>query len=514
VANSEEVEGAEGKPVDLRLVLNLLAYGLGSVLRHRLLAVIVFALVFAGTVTFLAVMPKTYHVETRLFAQKNSALMIKADQQPEGPARSAEETVKRRDNLISLVRQTDLPHEWYKRRAPLAHLKDVVLGGKHESEDETIQWMADLLDKKMSVSSPADGVIQIGIDWPDPVMALRLVDTAQQNYLDARRASEVTAIAEQVAILQSHAATLRTDIDKSVEAIEQLRTTRLAKSTASAVATLPAPPSSASPPVVSPPPGSIPGAAAGSTRPRGQPDPELARLKATIEAKQRAIAELEEFRRRHLAELNASLAEKSATYTENHPVIMDLRQTIASLQSESPEVLAMRGDLERLQREFDAKTEAAAVESRVTITPMGGPAAGAPPPLPSSIIRIEQEPADDRDPEMMYARTQLRDAMDKYSSLRLQIENAQIEYDTAQAAFKYRYTVIAPPAYPKGPSKPNGFLVTLGGLAAGILLGIVTAVAADIRRGRFLATWQIERSLDLPVLAEIDVATLAQHKIE
>jgi uncharacterized protein involved in exopolysaccharide biosynthesis len=516
VASNEEIE-SEASPVDLKLVVNLLAYSVGSVHRHRLVAVIVFAVVFGGTVTFLALMPKTYHVETRLFAQKNSVLAVKADQLMEGPARSAAETVKQRDNLLAIVRQTDLLHEWYKRRAPLAHLKDLVVAaaGKHETAEETLQWMTDVLDKKMNVFSPTEGVIQITIDWPDPVMALRLVDTAQQTYLDARRASEVTAVAEQVAILQSHAADLRTDIDKSVDAIEQLRASRLAKSAASAVAVLPPAPTGASSAPPPAPAGVPPGSAAGSTRPRGQPDPELARLKAAIEGKQRAIGEVEDFRRRHLAELNASLAEKSATYTENHPVIMDLRQTIASLQTESPEVRAMRADLDRLQKEFDAKTEAASVESRVTINPIGGGvAAGTPPPLPGSIIRIEQEPSDERDPEVMYARTQLRDAMDKYSALRAQIETARIEFDTAQAAFKYRYTVIAPPVYPKGPSKPNGFLVTLGGLAAGILLGLISAVAVDLRKGRILATWQIERSLDLPILAEVDVATLAQHKIE
>jgi uncharacterized protein involved in exopolysaccharide biosynthesis len=505
---NEEAESGEGKPFDLKFALNLLAYAVGSVVRHRRLALGLFVLVFGGAVSSLYLLPKTYHVETKLFAQRNSALALKGDQNPEGPSHSAEETIMRRDNIVSIVKQTDLVHEWYLRRAPLGHLKDVLSKafGKAESEQDTIAWMADLLAKQMKAWSYTEGVIQISIDWPDPVMALRLVQTAVQNYLDARRATEVTATEEQVAILQSHAETLRKDIDTSVDAIEKLRAARLAKPVASVPSATPSPQPSAAP---------IP-MPAGPVRPSrsSQPDPELARLKTTIETKQRAISDLEEFRRRRLSELNASLAEKSATYTENHPVIMDLRQTIASLSSESPEVTALRADVARLEQEFDEKSAAAAEDARVSLAPMMGARVGAPPPLPSSIIRIEQEPSDERDPEMVYARNQLRDAMEKYSSLRAQIEMAQIDLDTAQAAFKYRYTVVAPPAFPKKPAKPNPLIIGLAGFLAGILIASLTAVGLDLRRGRFEATWQVERALDLPMLAEMDVAQLTQHKIE
>jgi uncharacterized protein involved in exopolysaccharide biosynthesis len=115
---------------------------------------------------------------------------------------------------------------------------------------------------------------------------------------------------------------------------------------------------------------------------------------------------------------------------------------------------------------------------------------------------------------MMYARTRLRDAMEKYSTLRAQIETAQIDFDTAEAAFKYRYSVIDPPLYPKKPDKPNVVLVVLAGLTGGLLVAIFAAVAVDVRRGRFVERWQVERALDLPTLAEIDLATLAEHKIE
>lgn len=547
----------ESKPVDLKLVLNLLSYALGSVRRHKAIAATLFAVIFGGTVLALAVMPKTYHVETTLFAQRNSALALKGDQQSEGPNHSAPETIMRRENIVGLIRQTDLVHEWYKRRAPISHFKDVLMAALHkpETEAETVQWMADVLEKKMNVSTQGEGTIVIAIDWPDPLMAVRLVEAAGQSFLEARRATEVTAISEQIHILQNHAAALREEVDATVDSVESFRAKRLGKLPSSAPATAsssaavsasvpaaPGPPEMPATASSSPPegtsaavaPGSsgapassgAPGASSGRpaasaspvaaapSRPRVLADPEIGRLRTVIEAKQRAINDLEEFRRRRLLELNASLAEKSATYTDQHPIIIDLRKNIAALSTESPEVPAMRADIEALQKELDERLAAEDDVRGREFTGGSGRGSGTPPPLPGSIIRIEQEPSDERDPEMVYARGQLHDAMEKYASLRAQIETAQIDYDTAQAAFKYRYSVIDPPLYPKGPSKPKGQLVTLAGLAGGVLISIFIAVAMDLRRGRFVARWQVERSLDLPILAEMDVALPADHRIE
>jgi uncharacterized protein involved in exopolysaccharide biosynthesis len=511
----EEIVSEDKRLVDYKLISNLVGYVVGSIGRHKLLAPSLCTGIFVASVSLLYLLPGTYHVESKLLARPVAALSVRGDNNPnDSPTRSAVETVKRRDNLVALVRQTDLVHQWYKRRAPLPHLEDMIVQAlfKPETEHDTIEWIADLLDKKLDVWTAGEGIIQIGIDWPDPTMAFRLVDAAQQNYLEARQASEITAIAEQVSILQNHATTLRADIDTAVEAIEKVRADRLARPAPTATASAAASPSaSANPPSRQ---GPVMLAASPPRRPL-EPDPELAQLKVAIEAKRRAINDLEEFRRRRLSELNASLAEKRAMYTDNHPTTIDLRQTIASLSTESPQVQALRADVDRLQKDFDQKSAAAAAESRpVPVIGVGGPPVGAPPPLPGSIIRIERESADERDPAMMYARNQLQNAMEKYSRLRAQIETAQIDFDTAEAAFKYRYTVIDPPVEPKKPSKPNAVAVTLAGLVGGLVVAIFAAVAADVSRGRFVARWQVESVLDLPTLGEIDSITLAEHKIE
>jgi hypothetical protein len=508
VSTSDGIESESAHLLDFKLIPNLVGYVVGAVRRHKLLVAGLFLGIFSAAVSSLFLLPKTYHAETKLLTQRNFALALKGDSQGDAPGRSAADTVMRRDNLLALVRQTDLVHEWYNHRAPLPHLKDLVFQAltKPEAEPQTVEWMADVLSKKMTVQTPNDAIIEIAIDWPDPNMAFRLVEAAQQNYLEARHATEITAIAEQIAILQNHATALRADIDTAVDAIEKVRAERLGKPAPTADEPSPTAPAR--------PAGGSPGAGAPPRRP-AEPDPELAQLKVTIEAKQRAVNDLEEFRRRHLSELNASLAEKRAMYTDNHPTIIDLRQTIASFSTESPQVQALRADIDRLQKEFDQKSAAAAAESRVVpVINSGGGPVGAPPPLPGSIIRIEQEPADDRDPAMMYARTQLRDAMEKYSTLRAQIGTSQIDFDTAEAAFKYRYSVADPPVVPKRPIKPSPMAVGLAGLLGGFLVGVFAAVAVDLRRGRFVARWQVERALDLPILAELDLATLAQHEIE
>lgn len=503
---NDEIESESAQLVDFKLIGSQVGYTIGSVRRHGGLVLALFTAIFAATMSSLVLLPKSYHVEAKLLAQRNQALALKGDSTNDALSRAAVETVMRRDNLHALLRQTDLLHEWYLRRAPLPHLKDVVVKalGKTETDEEKIEWMTQVLEKKMSVWTPSDGIIMIAIDWPDPAIALRLVDAAQQNYLEARQATEITAIAEQVSILENHAAVLRTDIDVAVDAIEKLRAERLAK---------PLPTSAARPPAAPAPVGPAP---APSSPPRtlAPPDPELAQLKVSIEAKQRAINDLEEFRRRRLSELNASLAEKRATYTDSHPIIIDLNQTIASLSDESPQVQALRSEVARLQKDFDQKSAAAAAESRaVPVINAGGPV-GSAPPIPGSIIRIEQEPADDRDPSVMYARTRLRDAMDKYSTLRTQIETARIEFDTAEAAFKYRYSVIDPPLYPNKPDKPKAPLVVLAGVIGGLVVAVFAALAVDVQKGLFLERWQVERALDLPILGEVDLATLSKHNLQ
>jgi capsular polysaccharide biosynthesis protein len=93
--------------------------------------------------------------------------------------------------------------------------------------------------------------------------------------------------------------------------------------------------------------------------------------------------------------------------------------------------------------------------------------------------------------------------MDKYAALRAQIQGAQIDLETAKAAFKYRYTVVTPARLPRSPSVPNIPVVTLVAFVVSILCGFLLTVLLDLKRGRLVEPWQLERLLERPILGEL-----------
>jgi uncharacterized protein involved in exopolysaccharide biosynthesis len=93
--------------------------------------------------------------------------------------------------------------------------------------------------------------------------------------------------------------------------------------------------------------------------------------------------------------------------------------------------------------------------------------------------------------------------MEKYDTLLDRLNSARIELDTARAAFKYRYTIVRPPQLPKRPVKPKVPFVLGAGVLAATVLAVIAAALADLRSGRILETWQVERALGLEVLGEL-----------
>ncbi len=479
----------------------------GSLRRHRALFVAVFTAIMGATVGSFFLFPKTYHVETKALAQPTSALVVRGDgPSPDSLTRAAADTVLRQDNLLALIRETDLLQYTKDHRAPVQRARDVVVRlvrGHDESEADQLDALVKRLETKLvvwtsdSANTAGGSTVTIAIDWSDASMACRLVDAAQQAFLAARYAREVTALSESIEILSKHAIILKTDVDDAVAGIERMspgNDTQKAESAPSAAA-----PRSR---VVMMPRPSVPRASRPNTAPE---TPE-------IQAKQHAIDELEDLRRRRLSELQARLAEARAIYTENHPTIVDLKQSIAALSVESAQVASLRQEIAALKAEHEAAEVATASGPSVPTSAMSwvpapssttANAATTPPQLPSDVLRIALDLREDRDPAMVYARGQLRDAMDKYAALRAQIQGAQIDLETAQAAFKYRYTVVTPARLPRSPTVPNIPVVTLVAFVVSILCGLLLAVLVDLRRGRLLERWQLERLLERPILGEL-----------
>jgi hypothetical protein len=439
------------------------AFSAGSVRRRPWLFLFVAGAMVALTAGALAVLPKTYQVDCKLLAQKNSVLAVRADSNMnDTPTRSATEIILRHDNLQALIRQTDLLQEWPRRRAPILRLKDWIetrLYGP-TSEKDLLEAMTGYLEKQLNVwSNLNDGTVAISVHWPDGMMAYRLVDAAQQNFLETRHVLEITTITEQISILEAHAATLKADIDKQVAEVQRLREQNVPKA-------------------------SRPARRAPETRPTAG-NPEVDELRRTLEVKQRAIADLEDMRRRHLLDLQTRLTEQKAVYSANHPLIIDLQQSIESLSRESPQLATLRQEEADLRRQLSARGVDAAT------LPAGVPG------LPPDLFRTDMLTPGEESPAE-YARSELRYMAQQYAAMRDRINSARLDLDTARAAFKYRYRIVVPPQIPRGPIKPKPVVMLLGAAIAGLLLAVFATAMADLRSGLVLEPWQLEELLDPP----------------
>ena len=460
--------------VDVEQLRHSLLFMLHAVRRRRARVTWTFIglLIVAGAMLWVA--PRTYHVDAQLLAQRNVMMPAlgnpsrKIPLEADTPTRAAAEMILRRENLLALMKQTDLMARWQQERPALHRFKDRITEAvSPPSAEDRVNAMVGLLEKQLKVTT-AESTILIWIDWPYADQAFRLVDAAQQNFLEQRHEAEVSTIAEAISILEGHASNLREAIETSVEDLRRAHDPRAKVDPVAGTA-----------PVFRRDPA------------REAMKAEAGQVKVMLDTKRRAIHELEDFRRRRLAELQVELAQQRTVYADRHPNIEKLLQSIAALQEDSPQLLALQDDEQSLQSELSRLAT-----SRADPVPPPTLQANETAPRKRSSGPI-QDPGDE------YARTRLRFAMEKYDVLLDRIDNARIELETARAAFKYRYSVLRPPILPKTPDKPNIPLLALGAVLAAGVLSVLAAVLADLRSGRLLETWQVERLLGIPVLGEM-----------
>jgi hypothetical protein len=328
-----------------------------------------------------------------------------------------------------------------------------------------------MLEKRLVVSAAAswqgEGTVSIGVEWPDAVMAHTIVEAAQQSFIEARHISELSNIAEAIAILEGHSELMREEVEEAAEALGKARSGRNARSI--------------------PAPAPVPAAPAKPAR----PSEASMQLKSIIDAKQRAIDDLEDFRRKRLLELQARLSEQKSIYSENHPIVVDLAQSVRSMSNESPQVSVLRREMNELRGEYQRRGGDAGDKHLFSN-------------LPSELgVRVEVSERVLESPDEISKQTMLHQALSKYTALLDRIDSAKIEMDTARAAFKYRYSVFWPARIPTKPAKPKVPLVLGGGLVAGLLLALFASTAADVMSRRVLEPWQIERDLSIPILGRV-----------
>ncbi len=484
-------EAADADLFDYAAIKQWLGFIFRSLGRHRIAGVFAGLMVFAMALFLVWVVPKKYESRAKLLANRNSLMAQLGNPHrsnnfdTDGPTRAAQETVMARDNLVSMVKQTKLLEHWEAHRHPVMRLKDNLMKsiGGEQTEDQRLDNMIGTLEKRLNVYT-GEGTVIIEIYWPDANMARQLVETAQQNFLEARHVSEVSAISETISILEMHASETQTAIEEAVSNVQKVADERRgqAKKDAKAAAV--------------PAPTVLRRLPAANTE---TPTQELSQLKFLIRTKRRSIQDLEEFRNHRLTELQGQLAEQKVIYSANHPVVVDIEQRIDALQKESPQIEALKKDEAALIDEYKSR---GGRDVNAATEPGTGATVRRNDYDSDSVLR-EVMPDLRDDPAVSVARAQLAMATSRYQDILMRIDAARIELDTARAAFKYRYTVVSPAQTPRNPIAPNVMLIVLGGILAGVFFSFFASMAIDLWRGRAIESWQVEKRLKIAVLAEV-----------
>lgn len=444
--------------LDWTLLLAIAGFVLRAPRRHRLLAATCFLAI--ATVPFIAfkVLPKRYEVQASILAQPNP-LFLEVNQY-DAPTRAARETILRRDNVVALVKQTDFVARHERTRAPAAKVKALLferLRGRPTPE-QLLEDNADAVEERLRVNVSGAGTVDLAFEWSDPDLTFDVVEAAIQSFLEARYASDVSRIAETIAILEEHATRVNHEIGTKTKEVEALEREHAATR---------APRRAVSRPVR---------------------DEELGKLEARLSARRRALADLEDFRQRRIAELQAQLQQQEGIYAEQHPVLVTTRRNIEAASARSPQVDALRGEVAELEREVSRRGVRVIEAGREQPSAISGE-------IGTSLVP--------EDPRLEYERHKLWLLVRQRSGLLERIDAARVTMDTARAGFKYRYSVVTPPQLPKGPVKPKLPRLLAMGFVAAVVFAFFASAAADLWAGKLVERWEVERRLGLAVLADL-----------
>ncbi|MCC7126225.1 MAG: hypothetical protein IT178_15360 [Acidobacteria bacterium] len=420
---------------------------------HWFVAILTFVVVTGGVAAAARAWPKTYQVDGRLLVHRNELMASLVNpgrtipREAESPTRAAQEIVLSRQNLLTIMEATNLRSEWERTRPPLLRFKDTVMGllQSPPSEEDRIDALIGLLEARLQVGTSEEGTVSFVLRWSDPQMAYHLVDEAMKSFLEYRKQSETIAITDSIAILDQSVTSLEAQINDTIGQLPRRKA--------------PGRPTPA-PRIVVPTGG-----------PPARSVVQLSRLKAAIETKQQEVARLDSTRAQQLADAQGKLSAAQTVYTTGHPTVLALRQTVAQLSRDTPELAAARRELRDLETQHDALSVDVGNETaRFEQARARAAAAEAMPPAvdPLSFVNV----GDENEPVSL----RLRVEMEQLAALRERLSAARAELSSAQAGFKYQYSVVRPPRVPRRPDGPNVPAIMLAGLAAGTLLAIAVPV--------------------------------------
>jgi uncharacterized protein involved in exopolysaccharide biosynthesis len=472
--------------------------------RHRRLF---FAVLGAMTVLALAataLIPRVYEVNEKILAQRPLVLtsLVNPNRPISGeadiPTRGVQDMILRRDSLVAIVKETNLIDLWDVQRPAILRMKDKLsraFSGPPSDEDK-ISALVGLLQQKLQVQVEEQS-IKVSVQWDHPKTAFDIVNVAVKNFLEDRSASELAVLGETIGILDDELKKQGDEVAAALLDLRRLRAKQLEGNGVAIAPPAPAPNDDAPKPSAAPKP-----------EPEAAPQPTSSAssiLAAQLADKRKQIKELEEPRQKQLSELYAQLADLKSHYADANPLVVAKEQQIKEASVEPPELAKLEAEERALLEggDDDLPPELQVAAAAPTKTTSAPPKA-APKPKPAATNAIATSSnTKEEDPDLTQARTRLNAATIKYQELSNRIESARMEVLSAQAAFKYRYTIVQPAELPKKPTKPNVPMVLVAGLMFALLTAIGAAAAKDVLSGRVIEAWQVKRRLKLPVLAQV-----------
>jgi hypothetical protein len=442
-----------------------------SAKRRKGLTAVMLLIGIAATFIAAILAPRSYESEAEILVARTQIIQgtgfSPTGDERKDIAKEFEAQIMSRDNIASLVKQTELVERWDAMRQPHRRLLDkvnTILGQPKMTDEQKTNALIQTIEAKLKINIDAT-TVHIAVEWSEPEAARDIVQAAVKNFQDSRYGIEVGVFPEKVKILDANMQRARGDFDKAFQELQN----RLAPTT----------PALQKKTIYITRPGQAPVAVAAGDNP-------AARQLADVDAK---IQAAEEQKRQRLADLNQKLSDMSQTFAPGHPDIIALKQNIANTQQDSLELTALRQQQKDLRAQVAAATPVPAGDNQTPQQKMAVQVAVGPDPataIPKSTDDV---------------RAQFDAAQRKYEAMIVQLEAARNEQQLAEAAFKHRYSVTHPPEAPAKPKRPVGAIATLVGALATILLALAVASLADRFSGIFFEPRDVRDRLGLPVFA-------------
>ena len=421
--------------------------------------------------------PRSYEVEARLLVSpQQQASQQQVYQSPEELRAQQSEYVEQifaQDNLVNIIKQTNLVERWDEMRQPHRRLIDKLnrkLGKPAPTDEQKFEALLGLLRGRMKVFTEAR-TVTIKLEWSEPVAAKDVVAAAVTNFKEARFQSEIAIIPARVKVLEASMSTAHSELENAADELNRQIKLKDPKKAGVSVAPLPFKPKTD--------PADI------------EADPALA---AQLEQTRNDLAQAKAARVQKVAELNNELTQMQQTLAPGHPSVIALKQTIAATDKDTPQIIALKEKERRLVEEIAAKKKAKAAAAAAAAPKPGVPRpAVAPAPAPTVAVGGSKSLQD--------AEVQFNAATKKYAELVTALDALKLEMEMAKTGFEKKYKVTQPAEVPAGPKRPVAVIAVLIGIMATFMAILAVASLADRFSGLFFEPRDVRDKLGIPVYA-------------